>query len=87
MYAFALWEHRTEELLLIRDQLGIKPLFCHPLGDGVLFDSEPKAILANPQRTPSTSLEGLCGALSASITQADGSASHPASAATASAGR
>ncbi|WP_411141997.1 asparagine synthase (glutamine-hydrolyzing) [Streptomyces sp. x-80] len=64
MYAFTLWDSRTEELLLVRDRLGIKPLFYYPLGDGVLFGSEPKAVLANPQCTASTSLEGLRGALS-----------------------
>lgn len=48
MYAFALWDVRREELLLVRDRLGIKPLYYTPLRSGVLFGSEPKAILANP---------------------------------------
>jgi asparagine synthase (glutamine-hydrolysing) len=49
MYAFAIWDGRTEELLLVRDRLGIKPLFYYPLREGVLFGSEPKAILASGQ--------------------------------------
>src|SRR4051794_17644429 len=40
MYAFAVWDGRTEELLLVRDRLGIKPLFWYPLPNGVLFGSE-----------------------------------------------
>ncbi|MEU7434930.1 asparagine synthase (glutamine-hydrolyzing) [Streptomyces sioyaensis] len=59
MYAFALWDPRTEELLLIRDRMGIKPLYYHPTPDGVLFGSEPKAILAHPAVRPTVDTEGL----------------------------
>ncbi|WP_067140963.1 asparagine synthase (glutamine-hydrolyzing) [Microtetraspora malaysiensis] len=48
MYAFAIWDARREELLLVRDRMGIKPLYYYPTPSGVLFGSEPKAILANP---------------------------------------
>ncbi|GAP46474.1 asparagine synthase [Streptomyces azureus] len=48
MYAFAVWDGRTDRLVLIRDRMGIKPLYYHPTPDGVLFGSESKAILANP---------------------------------------
>ncbi|MGK5545824.1 asparagine synthase (glutamine-hydrolyzing) [Streptomyces sp. URMC 127] len=59
MYAFALWDPRTEELLLVRDRMGIKPLYYFPLPDGVLFGSEPKAILAHPAVRPAVDAEGL----------------------------
>ncbi|MFI9052703.1 asparagine synthase (glutamine-hydrolyzing) [Streptomyces sp. NPDC053427] len=59
MYAFALWDPRTEQLLLIRDRMGIKPLYYHPTPDGVLFGSEPKAILAHPSVRPIVDAEGL----------------------------
>ncbi|MEU7179244.1 MULTISPECIES: asparagine synthase (glutamine-hydrolyzing) [Streptomyces] len=59
MYAFALWDPRTEELLLIRDRMGIKPLYYYPTPDGVLFGSEPKAILAHPSVHPTVDAEGL----------------------------
>ncbi|MEU1819218.1 asparagine synthase (glutamine-hydrolyzing) [Streptomyces roseifaciens] len=59
MYAFALWDPRTEELLLVRDRMGIKPLYYHPTPDGVLFGSEPKAILAHPSVRPAVDAEGL----------------------------
>ncbi|RCV51819.1 asparagine synthase (glutamine-hydrolyzing) [Marinitenerispora sediminis] len=48
MYAFAVWDARAERLLLVRDRMGIKPLFYHPTPHGVVFGSEPKALLANP---------------------------------------
>jgi len=48
MFAFAIWDARSETLVLARDFMGIKPLYYYPLGDGVLFGSEPKAILAHP---------------------------------------
>ena len=39
---------RTRKLVMIRDRMGIKPLYYYPTPDGVLFGSEPKAMLANP---------------------------------------
>ncbi|MDI5962898.1 asparagine synthase (glutamine-hydrolyzing) [Streptomyces sp. SL13] len=59
MYAFALWDPRTEELLLVRDRMGIKPLYYYPTADGVLFGSEPKAILAHPLARAVVDTEGL----------------------------
>ncbi|MEV4109946.1 asparagine synthase (glutamine-hydrolyzing) [Nonomuraea sp. NPDC049695] len=59
MYAFALWDERSQELLLIRDRMGIKPLYYYPLPHGVLFGSEPKAILANPLAPPVVDIDGL----------------------------
>ncbi|MGI5256975.1 asparagine synthase (glutamine-hydrolyzing) [Streptomyces angustmyceticus] len=59
MYAFALWDPRKQELLLVRDRMGIKPLYYHPTPDGVLFGSEPKAVLAHPSVRPAVDAEGL----------------------------
>ncbi|WP_019932723.1 asparagine synthase (glutamine-hydrolyzing) [Nocardia sp. BMG111209] len=59
MYAFAIWDQRTERLLMVRDRMGIKPFYYFPTRDGVLFGSEPKAILANPLAARTVDLAGL----------------------------
>ncbi|GAA2838917.1 asparagine synthase (glutamine-hydrolyzing) [Crossiella cryophila] len=59
MYAFAVWDDRTERLLLVRDRLGVKPMFIYPTADGLLFGSEPKAILANPLARKALGEDGL----------------------------
>jgi asparagine synthase (glutamine-hydrolysing) len=59
MYAFALWDAPRQRLLLVRDRMGIKPLFYAPLKNGVLFGSEPKAIHAHPEVGPVVDLDGL----------------------------
>lgn len=52
MYACALYDHRADELWLVRDRLGIKPLYVARLPDRILFASEIKALLPLlPQRT------------------------------------
>ncbi|MYU22657.1 asparagine synthase (glutamine-hydrolyzing) [Streptomyces sp. SID8352] len=59
MYALAVWDPRTEELLLLRDRMGVKPLYYLPTPHGVLFGSEPKAILANPLAPRTVGADGL----------------------------
>ncbi|MGC4958961.1 asparagine synthase (glutamine-hydrolyzing) [Actinomadura citrea] len=59
MYAFAIWDEHARQLLLVRDRLGIKPLYYARLGDGIIFGSEPKALLAHPEMKAEVDLEGL----------------------------
>ncbi len=48
MFAFALWDSGQRKLYLVRDRLGIKPLFLARLPGTILFASELKALLAYP---------------------------------------
>jgi asparagine synthase (glutamine-hydrolysing) len=49
MFAFAMWDGRERELWLVRDRIGIKPLYYHESGSRVRFASEIKAILKDPR--------------------------------------
>ncbi|MEU5040047.1 asparagine synthase (glutamine-hydrolyzing) [Streptomyces griseorubiginosus] len=46
MFAFGVFDERTGELVLVRDQLGIKPLFLLRRDGGLAFASELKALAA-----------------------------------------
>ncbi|WP_329176352.1 asparagine synthase (glutamine-hydrolyzing) [Streptomyces sp. NBC_01477] len=59
MYAFAIWDDREQRLVMIRDRMGIKPFYYHPTADGVLFGSEPKAILAHTLAGRTVTADGL----------------------------
>jgi asparagine synthase (glutamine-hydrolysing) len=47
MFAIAIWDKRQRILHLVRDRLGVKPLYYAQVGDALLFGSEIKAILAS----------------------------------------
>lgn len=59
MYAFAIWDSREHKLVMIRDRMGVKPLYFYPSPGGVVFGSEPKAIFANPLAQRAVDLNGL----------------------------
>jgi asparagine synthase (glutamine-hydrolysing) len=48
MFALAIWDRRSQQLILARDRLGKKPLYYAATGTPFLFGSEIKALLAWP---------------------------------------
>jgi asparagine synthase (glutamine-hydrolysing) len=46
MFAFAIWDTKTQELSIFRDRMGIKPLYYTCVGGRLYFASEIKALLA-----------------------------------------
>ena len=48
MFSFALWDHQEQKLQLVRDRIGIKPLYYGCCGTTFVFGSELKALRAHP---------------------------------------
>jgi asparagine synthase (glutamine-hydrolysing) len=48
MFAFAVWDTRDRSLLLVRDRVGVKPLYYQKTSKRLLFGSELKALYAHP---------------------------------------
>jgi asparagine synthase (glutamine-hydrolysing) len=48
MFAFCIWDSRAEAVYLVRDHVGIKPLYVYEDDDKIVFCSELKGIAALP---------------------------------------
>ncbi|RAL20709.1 asparagine synthase (glutamine-hydrolyzing) [Lujinxingia litoralis] len=66
MFAMTLWDRERAELHLVRDRLGIKPLYWAWHGEVLLFGSELKALRAYPGFDPPLDRRALAGYLSRS---------------------
>jgi len=58
-YAIALWDVPRQQLVLVRDRIGVKPLYFYHKDGRFIFASEIKAILQHPQVTPDVDEESL----------------------------
>ena len=59
MFAVALWTESQKRLVLVRDRMGIKPLYYYRSGEDVYFGSELKAILEHPEVPRHLDLDAL----------------------------
>lgn len=63
MFAIALWDREDRSLVLIRDRLGIKPLYWGQFGDLILWGSELKALRTHPGWRPEIDRDAVAGYL------------------------
>ena len=61
MFALALWDRHERVLYLVRDRLGIKPLYWARFGDTFLFGSELKSLRAHIGWTPTLNRDAAAG--------------------------
>ncbi|MCE2929661.1 MAG: asparagine synthase (glutamine-hydrolyzing) [Candidatus Caenarcaniphilales bacterium] len=59
MFAIALWDCDTQELIIARDRMGEKPLFYQIVNGDVIFASELKAMTKHPLVAKNISISGL----------------------------
>lgn len=64
MFAAAFWTQSEKRLVLVRDHMGIKPLYFARRRENIYFGSELKAILLHPEIDRSIDLAGLSDYLS-----------------------
>lgn len=60
IFAIALWDEREKKLFLVRDRLGVKPLFYTTLSDTLIFSSEIKGLFCYPGFSPVLDNDSLC---------------------------
>src|SRR5271163_832990 len=59
MFALAIWDRRSQRLILARDRIGKKPLYYAPTATTFLFGSEIKAVLAWPGLSRTADLSAI----------------------------
>ena len=59
MFAIALWDARERRLWLVRDRIGVKPLYYSVHHGRITFASEIKALLEDPQQARAVNEDAL----------------------------
>ncbi len=59
MFALAIWDSRSQELLLVRDRVGKKPLYYSHVGTDFVFASELKSLVCHPKVSRSIDANAL----------------------------
>jgi asparagine synthase (glutamine-hydrolysing) len=67
-FALALWDGRNRRALLVRDRLGLKPLYYAVVGGQLVFASELKSVLASGLVSPELDYETIDAYLSLGYT-------------------
>jgi asparagine synthase (glutamine-hydrolysing) len=68
MFAIAIWDSRTRRLHLVRDRIGIKPLYYTVQNGALFFGSEIKSLVRHPSVPRELNEQGLYDYLSLMIT-------------------
>ena len=63
MFAFGLWDERGRRLTLVRDRMGIKPLYWGWSGGVLFFGSQPKGFFDHPAWRPEVDRDALAAYL------------------------
>jgi asparagine synthase (glutamine-hydrolysing) len=58
-FAFAAWDGRSRTLHLVRDRVGLQPLYFYSADDLLVFGSELRAVLEHPSVTPEINVGAL----------------------------
>ncbi|HKO62706.1 MAG TPA: asparagine synthase (glutamine-hydrolyzing) [Pyrinomonadaceae bacterium] len=71
-YAIALWDAKLDQLVLVRDRVGVKPLYFYQKDGRFMFASEIKAILQHPAVTAEVDEDAMYHYLTFMTTPAPG---------------
>lgn len=60
MFAFGLWDEKKQKLILARDKFGIKPIYYYYDNTQIIFGSEIKSIIKNPDIQREINYSSIC---------------------------